>query len=236
MRTLHEALSLQEGALAKFVGHEEVGAFFIRKSYYMLVVVCNVDAFRKVLEGKCKEEIGDRFLKEYERDGSNPSIVLSGVQFAFEKKNGRCNDMPVIQASASTAKEKGWGPLAYELAMVFGYGLAPDRKSVSASARRVWDVFKNRSDVDRHPFDDMDNPVTPDPSDDCVFHGKDRSDRLNASYTLGPEAASLADRYLRRGRAFEAWFTAECGGSRAKLTMLLSLAFSEMFLRRYREE
>ncbi len=95
------------------------------------------------------------------------------------------NDAGVIIISAA---EKGLGPLLYYIAMSFyPGGLTADRYNVSKDAQNIWNFYyKNRGDVNKKPFDDMDNPKTPDPNDDCVLHDKESpgTNPVDFSYTL----------------------------------------------------
>lgn len=86
-----------------------------------------------------------------------------------------------------TAAEKGYGPALYEIGMVLNGRLAADRSSVSSSARRVWAKFADRPDVIRLPFDDVSDPETEDPNDDCRMHGTN-TDRqsIDYAYSLKP--------------------------------------------------
>ena len=68
--------------------------------------------------------------------------------------------------------DDGWGPLLYDVAIEWaswkGGGLIPDRRSVSKDARKVWKYYlNNRSDVESHQLDDMENTLTPDDEDNC---------------------------------------------------------------------
>jgi hypothetical protein len=58
-------------------------------------------------------------------------------------ENGSC---PIVRSSAA---RKGYGPLLYDIVMCVEGCLIPDRKSVSPSARRVWDSYSKRPDVER---------------------------------------------------------------------------------------
>ena len=74
----------------------------------------------------------------------------------------------VVSANAP----KGWGPLAYDIAMEYvGHeGIMCDRSSVSKDAARVWDFYLNsRPDVKAVQLDALRKPfITPnDKTDDC---------------------------------------------------------------------
>ncbi len=75
----------------------------------------------------------------------------------------RVDDTDVWQVKSSSA-QRGWGPFVYDLALEFIYimddgdgSLTPDRDTVSASAKRVWDFFlKRRRDVQSIPLKEGD--------------------------------------------------------------------------------
>jgi len=66
----------------------------------------------------------------------------------------------------------GWGPLLYDIAIEWatwkGGGVIPDRGSVSKDARKIWKYYlNNRSDVQAHQLDDLNNTLTPEDEDNC---------------------------------------------------------------------
>ena len=68
----------------------------------------------------------------------------------------------------SSHMKMGFGPLAYDVAIEYTGGLAPDRDSVSKSAARVWDRYLNgRSDVQALQMDNDRNHLTPEDGDNC---------------------------------------------------------------------
>lgn len=95
---------------------------------------------------------------------------------------------------AATAAKEGYGPLLYDIAMDESGGLTPDRYSVSSSAKRVWQYYSNnRSDVEKKPLDDIDNPKTKTPKDDSELHPGGQKNPLNYAYFIkkGPATARL---------------------------------------------
>jgi len=136
-----------------------------------------------------KISIIKQFLDHYSQGGSfysarssyNP--VIAGV--VYNKEPGSCNDAGVIEISVSHPDYKA-GPVAYELAMWKAGSLAPDRENVSQSAKKVWQKYSQREDITSSTFDDVEDPVTEDPVDDCFLHNpkgeiSNRSE-LNKSY------------------------------------------------------
>ena len=130
-----------------------------------------------------------QFAEYYNQVGSiqramtrlNP--VIAGV--VYNEEPGSCNNAGVIEISVSHPDYKA-GPVAYEIAMWKAGSLASDRENVSQSARKVWQKYSQRGDIASSPFDDVENPATEDPVDDCLLHNpkgeiSNRSE-LNKSY------------------------------------------------------
>ena len=108
----------------------------------------------------------------------NGYIVIGEI----DEEHGPCLDSFQVQLSAA---EKGYGPIMYDMAMALsqelGHLLTADRIDISPLARNIWDFYENgRADVQSSPFDDIDNPKTPDPNDDCQLYGRSS---LDSAYT-----------------------------------------------------
>jgi hypothetical protein len=111
--------------------------------------------------------------------------VIRGV-IEIVKPRWACNG--AWEVSASAVKYRGEGGLLYGI----GYALSPgqltcDRYRVTQDAQHGWADMKRRQGGT--PFDDVNNPKTQDPSDDCYLHKTgDRCashvdlDALNRSY------------------------------------------------------
>jgi hypothetical protein len=85
------------------------------------------------------------------------------------------------------------GPAAYEAAMWYAGGLTSDRMETSRAAGRVWLNYKERSasgDIESLPFDDLNDPKTPPPNDDCVMQDREW---LNYSYKLKSPPPGLGE-------------------------------------------
>lgn len=100
----------------------------------------------------------------------------------------------------SEAREKGLGPLMYDLMIdiVSPDPLASDRVEVSQDARNVWNYYRDRRpDIDQLDLDDVSAPRTPRKEDDCV----QSSARIWADDTYGDEQrwpeSSLSKAYKR---------------------------------------
>lgn len=100
----------------------------------------------------------------------------------------------------SEAREKGLGPLMYDLMidLVSPDPLASDRVEVSQDARNVWNYYRDRRpDIDQLDLDDVSAPRTPRKEDDC----EQSSARIWADDTYGDEQrwpeSSLSKAYKR---------------------------------------
>ena len=71
----------------------------------------------------------------------------------------------------------GLGGCAYEAALYAFPLVAPDRGSISDLAQRVWERYNKRTDVIKRPFDDIENPKTSTPEDDCYLHNVEALDQ-----------------------------------------------------------
>lgn len=106
------------------------------------------------------------------------------------------------------AAEYGFGPLLYDITMslVPGRTTTSDKQGgTSTSARRVWNhYYHHRDDISKAPFDDFEDPQTPDPDDDCELVG---DEVLDTAYTTRKKinTKSLRMRYkefLERAEIF----------------------------------
>lgn len=119
--------------------------------------------------------------------------------------HGPCYDAWVVQLAKLdyNYRRRGLGTLLYLLAMMDSAPMSPDRLSVSLAAQRVWESLA-AEDFFIAPFDDLDDPQTPPPEDDCTLHG---IESLDATYTLSPAARKvlqpLMDRYEANARKME---------------------------------
>lgn len=118
----------------------------------------------------------------------------TAIQTAIEKSivgyarlatpDGPCNGAMEMTRSAA---QKGYGPLLYDIAMSFSGKLVSDRRNVSSAAKSIWGKYYQKNSgvhggVGKEPLDDIADPQTPDPEDDCEFVGDDENDPLNYSY------------------------------------------------------
>lgn len=113
------------------------------------------------------------FAKDKEvlsRDEIEPFVV---AHFSVENTPGGSNPCLGAKSIGVASALKGYGPMMYDIIMSDSpQGLAPDRGEVSGDAERIWHYYaNNRSDIEKTPFDDANNPHTPPKEDDCFIHG-----------------------------------------------------------------
>lgn len=126
---------------------------------------------------------------------------------------GNCDEAFVVGVATA---DDGWGPLLYDVAIeqatISGNGLTSDRESVSPQAQGVWNYyFNNRSDVEEHQLDSLDNQLTPTDEDNCDqriargtvtgMYSTWRDSALSKRYTKAPttiEALERAGKLVRR--------------------------------------
>ncbi len=112
------------------------------------------------------------------------NVIIAGISFTDNIIDGPCNGGQMIKNSASISKTK-MGPVVYEYALsIAKTGLFPDRGSVSPEAKKVWDKYFKRKDVNKKSFDDINNPKTPDPQDDCFMYNIQGNESLDQTYSI----------------------------------------------------
>ena len=97
------------------------------------------------------------------------------------------------------AAERGYGPLMYDIVMASEGGLMADRGSVSKSAQRVWQYYKNsRPDVVAKPLDDESDPKTEPTIDDAEVYDGGGDNPLNYAYfaTKHPNTKQLESNHM----------------------------------------
>lgn len=125
----------------------------------------------------------------------NRNIIIAGIAWGQDEDSGPCNGGQIVKMSAALEGSK-MGLIAYEyaLATVQG-GLAPDRTSVSKYAQSVWKKYAERSGIEKKKFDNIKNPKTPDPSDDCLLTGSDTLDQSYWTNNLSNSFSTLLARH-----------------------------------------
>ena len=130
-------------------------------------------------------------------------VILSGIQ-VDSAYPGPCNGAKQIVGAASRVQGAGWGSLVY-MAAIDEFGqLGADRSSVSVPAERTWQSLDRRDDLGRHPYDDINDPKTPDPYDDCAVH-KGRSEQVNSSFYFVEDMPGNISMMRERGNEIEAF-------------------------------
>ena len=108
-------------------------------------------------------------------------MIYSGVVVEEDDSRGPCNGAKHVSAAASRIAKQGWGTVVYLAALDELGPIGPDRGSIKPGAEALWRSFERRNDIIRTPYDDISNPKTPDPRDDCkVLYMKDVY--VNSSY------------------------------------------------------
>ena len=110
---------------------------------------------------------GDKPEDSIQKNGTGGVVGVIATE-KNKSKYGPCNDGVVV---TNAAAKKGYGPMVYDIVLSMGNPVSPDRNAVSKDAQAVWNTYLNsRSDVEKIPLDDMTNPRTSDPRDDCKFY------------------------------------------------------------------
>jgi hypothetical protein len=133
-------------------------------------------------------------------------LVIAGVEWgkpggaleSGEVGDGPCNNSYVVRRSVTSFP--GWGRKAYIAAVDAAAELGPDRGVVKPGAEKAWAAISGN--LEAHPYDDVNNPQTPEPEDDCTIHtGRPI---LNASYSINGSPPSDISVMLKNGsRHFE---------------------------------
>lgn len=148
---------------------------------------CIIDAneFLRLYERLVKEnESGIADERKFNTRLTLRDAVISTITLSLLKDP--CNSAYSVTAVAA---RKGYGPTTYDIAMSMYGEITSDKESedgmfsVSSAAKRVWDVYKQRPDVNQNPLDNIDDPKTPQKSDDCKVTRNPESS-LNFSYSL----------------------------------------------------
>jgi len=152
------------------------------------VILYDTGTFSEFLVYTKENGLDPKDIHKYRNDFKK-DIAIASV--SFYPKKYTCYDHATV-ASASAVPGAKMGIVAYESALYYATkkwgGLFADRGSVSDSALSVWKKYSLRSDVKKNKFDNIENPQTPEPEDDCKF--KD-DDVLNYSYSLFTKPAEL---------------------------------------------
>lgn len=111
-----------------------------------------------------------------------PQAAVIGMLTLAPPMRGDCHGAWVVKSAAA---HSGYGPMVYDLALSVAPNntLIPDRFSVSDDAEGIWRFYaKRRGDVQKLPLDDIKDPKTPPPEDDCDVHAEKGKDWLDTAY------------------------------------------------------
>lgn len=158
-------------------------------------------------------------------------LVIAGVLWGKPNgEGGPCNNAYVVRRSVTAFP--GWGRKAYLAAIDVAAELGPDRDVVKPGAVKAWQRIVDTGFVDAHPYDDIKNPQTPQPEDDCEMHAG--APVLNASYELnGNPPADILEMQKNGARHFS---TLEKHGGAEIISMakkVISIEFDTIFSSKY---
>jgi len=124
------------------------------------------------------------------------AMIIAGL--SEDLGHGPCwGSFEIIRSAVHKNQQgSGTGKLIYELMMAYvqeqtSAPTTSDRSETSPSAQRVWKGLQQRA-VSTDPFDDIEDPQTPPPEDDCKFPSKSGGNKTGADrgYRLSDEALS----------------------------------------------
>ncbi len=88
----------------------------------------------------------------------------NGIVAYFQLIGGPPDSCAGAAEVAVSSARKGFGPLMYDICMVYSSTpIMPDRSSVSSSAASVWKYYEKRSDVEKIQLDNNDCKLSDDP-------------------------------------------------------------------------
>jgi len=197
---------------------DEVHVKIVEAAGFIRAYYCNAD--------------GQRFNRGDDINGFVAAKLLPNDEVAKEMK---AYSVVLARVSAGHKTAHSWGPMLYDVVMerlgMKGFGLTPDRASVSPDAINVWDFYMNhRDDIEKKQFDfrpDYDHHETETPNDDAdmqtnwwsLFSNDPkkrkteqakylRSSRSKAYYASGTPtigALSVAGKLITNNNSKDAW-------------------------------
>ena len=111
------------------------------------------------------------FVISLKPEGAPQLNSIGWIQFEnIPSKFGKCSDGMTISMSLA---DQGWGPFLYDLVMekatIESTGIIPDRTTVSANARGVWQYYlDNREGIVIRQLDNLKDSFDNGPHDDCA--------------------------------------------------------------------
>lgn len=170
------------------------------REFYLLTeaALSPSDAQRKGIKFKIKDRRQAEYIeiRAYYRNDDTTAGFLS-----CHKENDPC--LGAWSIDGSYVYIDGLGPLMYDLMidLVNPDPLTSDRVNVSYNAQRVWDYYHaKRPDIRSQQLDDIEEPRTKDPEDDCVqSSARIWSDDTHGTEEMWPDS-SLSKAYSRDDR------------------------------------
>lgn len=191
---------VRESQLKRYIAEEleksadrKLALFFERGSNDVRIYIYDKAKFTKLFKAFVKEKETVGHFGNYELRETKKIAAKCGVAWLYllKPRLAPCNGAWQVMNSA------GDGKLAYESGYKLVQGsLFPDRFSVSEPARSGWKRQRNKGRPSK-PFDDIENPQTDDPNDDCIVYGKSDKDWdvLDRSYDMmssdAPDVSSM---------------------------------------------
>lgn len=183
-----------ESGLALFIGRSPYGS----KVYILYDPKVREKVFAQWLKGVPREELSlsHGWMKHFKDHAhevftSGRAGILGHIETV--KNEDPCHGGEEVHGSAAVG---GYGPMLYDVAMAGADNktLFADRGSISKDAVNVWNFYrKNRRDVKKMKFDDVKDPKTPPPDDDCEMHGPKYDFAIDYAYkaSKSPNVAAL---------------------------------------------
>jgi hypothetical protein len=167
-------------------------------------------------------------------------VLRASVRYSVPAR-GVCWDSSVVSNSVAAADGAGdlprVGPAAYEAAMWYSrnHRLAPDRLEVSSSAEKVWKKYRRREtsgEVESLEFDNVDNPKTPSPKDDCIVHDDKERPVIDRAYSLKAKPPGLTELENKHSEVAEKLLS-DYGFDEGTFNSALDSLFTRLFWKNY---
>ena len=164
-------------------------------------------------------------------------LVIAGVEWGKPSEaidgdgDGPCNYAYVVRRTVTSFP--GWGRMAYIAAVSSAGELGPDRGVVKDRAEKAWKAIAGN--LEAHPYDDLENPQTPEPDDDCrIHHGRPI---LNASYSINGSTPTDITKMLQDGLSHFGMLEKHGGNEIVSMAKkILKIEFDTIFTEKYRRQ
>lgn len=185
----------------------------------------------------------DRAMLAIKDDTFDESMFMDGMELAvrglviIREPSDPCNGAYEV---ANSVASKGFGPLMYDIAMSVAPNntIMSDRNKVSGAATNVWKhYYDNRGDVEKKQLDNVEDPQTKDPNDDCQVHGDDKRPFLNFSYTSsGVNPHPMINNHMKFVRDIQTALKSQDNWQPSSVINMIEIFASAMFQDRYAKE